>query len=50
MTFHFRNWPIGLDETHRAPAQTRPRLAARWQRGPDGRLTCRWERMPVVSG
>jgi hypothetical protein len=51
MTFNFRNWPTGLGDFPLTPERRagRPRLVARWQRGPDGKLACRWVRRPVCQ-
>ena len=49
MTFNFRNWPSGLSDPSlvRGMLSGRPRLVARWQRGTDGKLACRWVRQPA---
>ena len=38
MTCNFHNWPT--DHDHARPV--RVRLIARWRRGADGKLECRW--------
>ena len=53
MTFNFRNWPFWgppayssaftMPRDLRFVHPRRPELAARWRRGPDGHLECRWE-------
>lgn len=43
MTFNFRSWPTGQDNLR----PVRVRLIARWQRGADGKLECRWEPRPA---
>jgi hypothetical protein len=57
MTFHFHDRtfrdplvPVGSEAVGRETrfrAWARPRLVARWQRGPDGRLERRWHRVPI---
>ena len=51
MTFNFRNWPSGLFDYPSVPGlpSRRPRLVARWKRGPDGKLDCRWVRQQPAS-
>lgn len=44
MTFNFRNWPAGHDNVR----PLRARLIARWQRGTDGKLECRWLHQPSL--
>ena len=44
MTFNFRNWPAGHDNVR----PLRARLIARWQRGTDGKLECRWRHQPSL--
>jgi hypothetical protein len=57
MTYQFKVWPAPNDRlnftdiekrsTGRTPsARHGPRVIAHWQRGPDGRLECRWVRPP----
>ena len=52
MTFNFRNWPVQSPYRTRSstpslfyPLVRRPTLVARWHRGADGKLECRWERL-----
>jgi hypothetical protein len=53
MTFHFRNLPVPgtvafLSEGYGwGKPPRRSRLIARWRRGTDGRLECRWVRQPT---
>lgn len=44
MTFHFRAWPSNHDNVR----PVRARLIARWQRGADGKLECRWLHQPSL--
>ncbi|HWU54130.1 MAG TPA: hypothetical protein VN175_01430 [Rhizomicrobium sp.] len=50
MTFNFFNWtpsfPIHPAGYGMFGAARHPRLVARWRRGADGKLECRWERTP----
>jgi hypothetical protein len=57
MAFDFRIWPaqgfepytvnLGARRPDRgAPVRHGPRLVARWQRGTDGHLECRWSCRP----
>jgi hypothetical protein len=54
MTFHFQNLPfwdaadfLPDDYGRGNPLRRRFRLIARWQRGADGHLECRWLRRPM---
>jgi hypothetical protein len=44
MIRNFHNGPAGRDSTRPARAH----LIARWQRGPDGKLECRWLHQPSL--
>ena len=44
MTFQFPNAPWTGVPAAFAPVRARVRLVARWRRGADGRLECRWVR------
>jgi hypothetical protein len=49
MTFHFHSFPgaavfLRDDFGWENPPRRRVRLIARWQRGADGQLKCRWRR------
>ena len=54
MTFHFQNLPFsrpvafsGTRFGREIVRRRRSRLIARWQRGADGQLECRWLRQPI---
>ena len=53
MIFHFHNAPFGgvltvsMIAGASAGPRRRPRLVARWHRAEDGRMECRWQRLPT---
>lgn len=52
MTFNFFDWTgtfPAVPLTKALPRAPRPRLVARWRRGADGRIVCRWVRVDPVA-
>jgi hypothetical protein len=53
MIFHFENAPfrgiraVSMIAGRSADPRRRPRLVARWHRAEDGKLECRWQRLPT---